>query len=251
MWGYCKAKPKGDPVEVVDAAGPQASRGRASVTFRVGDCLDESPTERQSRSSGVEPRFSQRSARSGDESVLSTLSPFEGLVAAADRPDRPDFTGSWQCVRVEGSMPAFLKDMGLDTLMIEAAKSAHYGVGHQVQMITQEGDRFTVVDQFKTTVTMKCQVGLGPQKTCDLEGRPVTITPTWDDQTLCVETTTQGGELFATSRRFFEGDEMVLELTSPAGTTTRRIFCKKGNSRPMMSMCSTVSTRLTVATVTS
>jgi hypothetical protein len=139
--------------------------------------------------------------------------------------------------------------MGLEPLMVEAARNARYGVGFQVQMIHQEGDRFTVVDQLKTTITMKCQVGIGPQKSCDLEGRPVTITPTWDGQTLCVETTTPSGELFATSRRFFEGDEMVLELTSPAGVTTRRIFCKKGTSRPMMSMCSTVSTRLTVATV--
>merc|ERR1740138_808540 len=99
--------------------------------------------------------------------------------------------------------------------MCEAAKNARYGAGHQLQTIVQEGDCFTVVDQLKTTVTMECQIGLGPQKSCDLEGRPVTITPTWDGHTLCVETTTGSGEPFATSRRFYEGDEMVLELTSP------------------------------------
>ncbi|CAK0855879.1 unnamed protein product [Prorocentrum cordatum] len=254
MWGRCRAKPKADPVEVVDAAGPQAtSRGRASVTFRVGESGDESPPERQPRSSGVQLRSSRHSARS-NESVLSTLSPFQGIVAAddaEDRSDMPDFTGTWQCTRAEGNMPAFLLSMGLDPIMVEAARSAHYGVGHQVQVITQDGDNIHVVDQLKTTVTMMCQVGLGPQKSCDLEGRPVTITPTWDGQTLCVETTTQAGELFATSRRFFEGDVMVLELTSPSGAKMRRIFSKKAMSRPLMSMCSTVSTRLTAGTTSS
>merc|ERR1719382_1943077 len=104
--------------------------------------------------------------------------------------------------------------MGLSPIMIEAAKNAHYGAGRQMQMITQECDHLTVVDQLKTTVTMECQVGLGPQTSCDLEGKPVTITPTWDGQTLCVETMTGSGELFATSRRFYEGDAMVVELMS-------------------------------------
>jgi hypothetical protein len=174
----------------------------------------------------------------------------EGTVAGAPRAtaERPDFTGSWQCIRVEGDMPGFLQDMGLTPLQREAARSARYGAGLQMQMITQEGDNFTVVDQLKTTNTMKFQVGLGPQRSCDLEGRPVTITPTWEGQTLCVETATEDGMPWASSRRFYEGDEMVMELSSPAGNTTRRIFGKRGTSRPLSSMRSTRMTYNTLAT---
>ncbi|CAK0864081.1 unnamed protein product [Prorocentrum cordatum] len=61
------------------------------------------------------------------------------------------------------------EDMGLTPLQREAARSARYGAGLQTQFITQDGDRFTVVDQLKTTNTMKFQVGLGPQTTCNLD----------------------------------------------------------------------------------
>jgi hypothetical protein len=252
----------------------------------VIDAARDSPCERQSRAGGAGPRHAPEellkdaigdsgqllgevaddATACGTEGALSskpsspgtlspgrlsgTLSPgrldVEGIVAEAA--GRPDFTGSWQCVRVDGDVYGFLQDMGLSPIMCEAARSAHYGAGHQLQIITQEGDHFTVVDQLKTTVTMKCQVGVGPQASCDLEGKPVTVTPTWDGQTLCVETMTGSGELFATSRRFLEGDEMLLELTSPAGATMRRIFCKKDSTKNIRSTC---STRLTIATVTS
>lgn len=243
------------------------------------DAAGDSPCERQSGASGAGPRHARESVGEellkeavgdsrqllgevaddttacGTEGVLSskpsfTLSPgrldVEGIVTEAA--ERPDFTGSWQCIRVDGDIYGFLQDMGLSPIMCEAAKKARYGAGHQLQMITQEGDHFSVVDQLKTIVTMSCRVGFGPQASCDLEGKPVTVTPTWDGQTLCVETMTGSGEPFATSRRFLEGDEMVLELTSPAGATMRRIFCKKDSAKNIRSTC---STRLTVVTVTS
>jgi len=194
----------------------------------------------------------------GTEGVLSPRTPgavspgrFDvvGIVAgAAQAAERPDFTGSWRCIRVEGEIHQFLIDMGMSPIKCEAARTARYGAGYQLQTISQDGDHFSVIDHLKTTNTMTCQIGLGPQTSCDLEGRKVTITPTWDGQTLCVETMTGSGKLFATSRRFYDGDEMVLEITSPNGTTTRRIFCKKDSTKPPRATC---STRLSISTVTS
>merc|ERR1711924_499836 len=86
------------------------------------------------------------------------------------------------------------------------------------------GDSFTVVDRGQGAVTVRFRVGNGPQLSSDPQGRPLTITPTWDGQTLCVETKNADGDLVATSRRYLEGDRMVLQLTSPAGTVMRRIF---------------------------
>lgn len=170
----------------------------------------------------------------------------EGIVAGAPQAaaERPDFSGSWQCVRVEGDTPGFLQDMGTTPIQREAARRARYGANIQIQSITQDGDTFTVMDQLKTTNTMKFQVGLGPQRSCDLEGKPVIITPTWDGQTLCVVTETEAGILWASSRRFFEEDEMVLELSSPEGFKSRRIFNRRGGSRHSGLMSSMRSTRL-------
>jgi len=172
----------------------------------------------------------------------------EGAAAPPAAAERPDFTGSWACIRVEGDTPGFLQDMGLTPLQREAARSARYGAGLQTQFITQDGDRFTVVDQLKTTNTMKFQVGLGPQTTCNLEGRPVTVTPTWEGQALCIVSTTDAGIVWASSRRFYEKDQMVLELSSPGGSTMRRIFGRKGGSGGLSSVR---STRLTLATLPS
>merc|ERR1712060_354690 len=117
--------------------------------------------------------------------------------------------------------------MGMSRTMIASARRARYGVGRQLQVITQEGDRLTVdttfsINRWKSTVRVECEIGHGPQASYDLAGKPVTITPTWDGQILCVDT--GSGDHFATSRRFYQGDEMVLELTTPAGSTMRRYF---------------------------
>lgn len=145
-----------------------------------------------------------------------------GSSSKAEAPT--DFGGSWLCVDVTGNMEAFLTDMGLSSVLQEAAKSANYGSGRQVQNIAQVGDTFIIQNILKTPVTMRFQAGGGVQQSVDQEGRPIHINPWWDDEVLCVSSMKENGDPIANTRRFLEGEFMVLELTSPQGNIVQRIF---------------------------
>lgn len=136
-----------------------------------------------------------------------------------------DFGGSWICTAVSGNMEAFLSDMGLSDQLRQAAASARYGVGRQVQNIAQVGDSFVIQNILKAPVTMRFRVGGGSQGSLDQEGKPIVIEPRWDETgALVVTSKRESGELIAHTRRFFEGESMVLELTSPCGTVVKRVF---------------------------
>lgn len=135
-----------------------------------------------------------------------------------------DFSGSWVVASVTGDMEAFLTDMGLSEQLRGAAKTARYGVDKQVQNIAQSGDTFVVQNILRAPVTMQFRVGAGMQRSLDQEGKTILIDPTWDGPTLCVASQKETGEHIANTRRYLEGERMVLELTSPQGTAVQRIF---------------------------
>lgn len=135
-----------------------------------------------------------------------------------------DFSGSWVVSSVTGDMEGFLADMGLSEQLRNAAKTARYGVDKQVQNIAQSGDTFVVQNILRAPVTMQFRAGAGMQRSLDQEGKTILIDPTWDGPTLCVASQKETGEHIANTRRYFEGERMVLELTSPQGTAVQRIF---------------------------
>jgi len=135
-----------------------------------------------------------------------------------------DFGGSWICVRITGDMEAFLVDMGLSETLRNAARHARYGTGRQVQNIAQVSDAFVIQNILKAPVTMRFRVGGGVQESVDQEGKPILIEPSWDGDALRVTSKRENGELIAHTRRFFEGEFMVLELTSPSGSVVSRVF---------------------------
>mmetsp|Transcript_20128 Transcript_20128/g.47112 ORF Transcript_20128/g.47112 Transcript_20128/m.47112 type:complete len:222 (+) Transcript_20128:83-748(+) len=161
----------------------------------------------------------------GSSGMCKSAAP-EDMVAPAD------FGGSWLCTRVSGDVHGFMKDVGLGPEMCEAAKVAHYGAGRQMQNIAQVGNAFVVQNIVKEPVTMRFRAGAGLQSTPDQEGKQVLIDPHWDGDVLCVRSTRQDGTLVSRSRRYLEGDTMVLELTSPHGAVMRRIFERRPCSSP-------------------
>lgn len=138
-----------------------------------------------------------------------------------------DFSGSWCCDRVSGDMEAFLTDMGLGVGLRKAAAAAKYGAGVQVQHINQSGDFFEVENILRTPVTMQFRVGLGEQNTVDQVGKPIIVDPRWEGNALFVASRTESGQPIADSKRYFEGDAMVIQFRSPQGTVVERIF-KRG-----------------------
>lgn len=138
-----------------------------------------------------------------------------------------DFGGSWLCIAVSGDMEAFLLDMGLADGPRQAASLARYGALRQVQNIAQAGDTFVVENILDKPVTMRFSVGEGTQRTLDQEGNALLIDPRWDGEVLCVASRKETGELITSSRRYFEGQAMILELQSPNGTVVRRKFQRR------------------------
>jgi len=140
---------------------------------------------------------------------------------------RPDFTGSWRCIRIRGDMEAFLDDMGLRAPLRKAALEANYGAGRQVQHIMQNGDLFEVENVLQSAARMTFHVGGGEQPTFDQVGSPIIVVPWWDGPTLVVASWKKTGEAIARSKRYLVGrEEMILEFTSRNGTVVERIFAR-------------------------
>lgn len=166
-------------------------------------------------------------ATTADTTAPSMLSPNGKLNGSSSGSSNGhwDFGGSWICTGVSGNMEAFLTDMGLNEQLRSAAATARYGVGRQVQNIAQVGDSFVIQNILKAPVTMRFRVGAGVQNSLDQEGKPIVIEPRWDETgALHVTSKRENGEMIAQTRRFFEGETMVLELTSPLGTIVKRSF---------------------------
>mmetsp|Transcript_39432 Transcript_39432/g.89658 ORF Transcript_39432/g.89658 Transcript_39432/m.89658 type:complete len:235 (-) Transcript_39432:105-809(-) len=154
----------------------------------------------------------------------STVTRPASMLTSAEASSTVDFGGSWLCTRVTGDVSNFMKDVGIAPKMREAARAARYGAGRQMQNIAQVGDAVVVQNILKAPVSMRFRIGAGPQTTLDQDGKTVRINPHWDGDTLCIESRDEDGALIARSRRYLDGETMVLELASPKGTLVRRIF---------------------------
>ena len=70
-------------------------------------------------------------------------------VAPAPPSERPDFSGTWKCVEVDGDWDRYLELLGTDGMTRSLAFGANYGRGHAMQKLTlggESGTRFTVVN---------------------------------------------------------------------------------------------------------
>lgn len=177
------------------------------------------------RTSGTTQTTRDSFARSSGlaSSTLSASWRYGGSMVSG-APGALDFGGSWICVRIAGDMETFLTDMGLSEVVRKTARDARYGVGRQVQNIAHAGDAFVIQNILQAPLTMRFRVGAGLQESVDQEGKPILIDPSWDGESLRVTSKRESGELIANTRRYFEGDSMVLELTSPQGTIVTRTF---------------------------
>jgi len=146
----------------------------------------------------------------------------------------PDFSGVWLCIEVSGDSDRFLQEMGLDEeLRLDAAKN-QYGVQQQRQKINQTGPWFEIANELKAQVKSVFRIGGGVQSCRDHSGRLTFIDPKWDHGRVCllVRSYSASMEFLAETRRFLQDGRMVVELSSPAGTTVRRIFELEAEGSP-------------------
>lgn len=141
----------------------------------------------------------------------------------------PDFSGVWLCVEVTGDSNRFLEEMGVEEELRRDAARNQFGVRQQRQRINQNGPWFEIANELKSQVKTIFRAGGGVQSCRDHSGRQTFIDPKWDvaSLSLLVRSYSASMEFLAETRRYLtDGDmkRMVVEITSPKGTTVKRIF---------------------------
>mmetsp|Transcript_43734 Transcript_43734/g.102048 ORF Transcript_43734/g.102048 Transcript_43734/m.102048 type:complete len:213 (+) Transcript_43734:90-728(+) len=153
----------------------------------------------------------------------------ELVETKADAKEPPNFTGDWVLSRLEGDFDAFLQDQGVGYMTRTMAKSMGYGVRKVFQVIKQEGDqiRITQTNPQRSVVVDLTVNGVEQDSTDPAEGKKIKVQPSWDGVALLLKSRAPDGKELPTARRFFAGEEMIMELTTPKGLVVKRIFSRK------------------------
>ena len=168
-----------------------------------------------------------------------------------------DLAGEWLCTDISGNMDEFLQEMGASWMMRTAASTMSWGKGRVKQIIVQEGDVIEVCEastnthdcltpcwvhspfllqlclplgaphldcsQIKTIGGPKetkdtLQIG-GGQQTINTPQGPQLGTVSWRGNTLTITNIENG----VVQERYCEGNNLILQITSPSGKVVRRI----------------------------
>jgi len=141
---------------------------------------------------------------------------------------QPDFSGRWVLSSIEGDFDAFLADIGTKWMLRKMARSVGYGVGRSVQDISLDGDEFIVVSEGGPTITkLVLHIGGGEEQSIGLDGDPIMVCARWEGQALCMESKRMDGSRLPPTRRYLDGEEMVVENSTSSGLMVRRLFTKE------------------------
>lgn len=143
---------------------------------------------------------------------------------------RVDFNGRWLLNRIDGDFEAFLTDIGTSWMLRKMAKGVNYGVGKSIQDITIKGDEFTVITEGGPKVTtLTMHIGGGEEESVGLDGEPVLVRVRWEGSTLVMESRKPDpdGTTYQPTRRYLDGEEMVVENTTTSGLVVKRFFAKE------------------------
>jgi len=73
------------------------------------------------------------------KSIVSDMAEQMATEAPAEVDKRPDFSGTWKCVEVEGDWDRYLELLDIPETQRKLAFGCRYGKGHAIQIIKQEG----------------------------------------------------------------------------------------------------------------
>lgn len=223
-------QPKGD-VGFVPPTGRQVSGEKGShdgCSDAQSQTMSDAETGVGSSCSPSDTESDSAPSESGHEeeySSLGTICCALNDTACAQQCD-PNFSGRWLLHHYEGNFEAMLEESSVPWATRKFAKAGNYGVGIMTQQIRHEGLHMSV--EFKAGPSGGHQafvIGDGEQETADEKGDRILMTPSWDGQTLVVESVrakTRKRDL--TSMRYLQGDEMVVEVYLSNGSSVKRFF---------------------------
>lgn len=150
---------------------------------------------------------------------------------AKHEPPKPNFTGEWDLERVEGDIATWMSEVGVGWTMRKMAQANGWGVGSTSLKIQSTSDRIAMESTtLKGTTNHELQINGSAQDDYDLYlGKTVKVAPRWED--VCGRTTLMvdacGTASSATTKRWMEGESLVVERTNPKGTVIRTFFKKR------------------------
>jgi len=151
---------------------------------------------------------------------------------------RPDFSGTWSCVKAEGDLDGLYAAMGLGYFARCAMERAQWGAGQLSRTYEQQGTHVKLVQRATEETTQEFDITGTPQKEprpklarcCQAirawvsQGDGVVIqTTSWDEReegVLLFETKDLLGNnpnSWTTSRQYLKGDELIIEVLGARG----------------------------------
>eukprot|EP00933_Yihiella_yeosuensis_P071214 TRINITY_DN79413_c0_g1_i1.p1 TRINITY_DN79413_c0_g1~~TRINITY_DN79413_c0_g1_i1.p1 ORF type:complete len:296 (-),score=45.46 TRINITY_DN79413_c0_g1_i1:79-966(-) len=143
--------------------------------------------------------------------------------------EKPNFSGKWLLVRVEGDFDTFLKELGVSYLSRSTASAFGYGVKTIVNVITLTDDRLEVYTKTPLGENTQTVFINGQEQDCvdAFENKPIKVTPEWDGAVLlCKSRRADSSAPLPSNRRFMVGEEMFVESELPNGLVIKRIFAR-------------------------
>jgi len=137
-------------------------------------------------------------------------------------PKKPNFSGTWNCVKAEGDLDGLYAAMGLGYFARCAMERAQWGAGHLSRSYEHQGEHVRLVQRATEETTQEFDITGIPQKVSQGDG-VVIQTTCWDEReegVLVLETKDLLGNnpnSWTTSRQYLKGDELIIEVSGARG----------------------------------
>jgi len=207
----------------------EESASAEDVSVEEASCLAAAPPG-ASREAPAPASGSPAAEENAVNEELNTDSAASDDLCKSALPERPDFTGDWLMVRLEGNMDAFMKECGVSFLMRSAASAARFGVGTFKTQVRHSDEVLHVVSPLIAGKVYKSSLRIDGTRQDDkdpTDGKRMFVTPAWeaDGATLrCEYRRADTGAALPVSRRFLVGAQMCIEQTAPSGQAVKRYF---------------------------
>jgi len=144
---------------------------------------------------------------------------------------KPDFTGHWICKKFEGNADELLADLDVSMMGRLLARIGNYGAGSTTRKISQNDDELDIEVRGRKSFTQMLTIGGGLQVT-EEEDSVIMVDPKWEHGcVLRFDITEQDGSKNRILRYYLQGDDMLLTVLTPAGSTASWRYARVSTPR--------------------
>lgn len=207
-----------DSIDVeLDIASPKGQE-------EVESTLSQSDSKRDVDSPKSKRSFRSPSLRKRQKSSTPS-SPASRPALDGSAPSVANFAGRWVLNRIEGDVDAFMAEAGSGWAVRRLAKTMNYGIGSSEQTVTVTDTDITIVNKVGPRENVTTLPLSGEEVVVKgLDGTSCITTGVWNESFLLVETMKLDRTPQSSTKRYFEGEEVVIEASTMTGLKVRRIY---------------------------